>query len=340
MKTSSLLKKLVGCAACLGGLRYFIRKQTAIFTFHRVVTQHCYNTTHFQKSLLVTEKGFSRFLGWLQTNFTVIALADLARCEKDKSKKPYGIITFDDGWQDNYQHAFPALVREKLPATIFLSTHCLEGSSGFWWQDLGELLTDTSLSADLRQQIHSCMREHITFLPVGFDAFHEIDALIAHIKSHCAGQADGMCSALYTMADRSRKNRCLSWDQCREMSTHAITFGSHTLTHARLSTLTDSHLQQELSASKKEMLRQNIAAIDAICYPYGDYDRRVLEVANQLYHLGLTTNSGLVTSFTKQRLTLPRINITDPIISSRYLLQYRLLKAALNSIKNPLSSQQ
>ncbi|MFC1630892.1 polysaccharide deacetylase family protein [Pseudomonadota bacterium] len=45
-------------------------------------------------------------------------------------------ITFDDGFADNYTHAFPILVKHKIPATVFLASGCIE-STNHWMSQRG-----------------------------------------------------------------------------------------------------------------------------------------------------------------------------------------------------------
>lgn len=79
-------------------------------------------------SLNVSQEAFEKqmaFLSWHRYN--VISLLDLAQLLRDKKKIPPKtvVITFDDGYENNYTKAFPILKKYKLPATIFLVSNFL-----------------------------------------------------------------------------------------------------------------------------------------------------------------------------------------------------------------------
>src|SRR6266702_945333 len=56
------------------------------------------------------------------------------------------VLTFDDGYRDNYTHAF-ALARElQIPFTIFLVPGYVESGDYFWWQEGNRLVSRTQMS--------------------------------------------------------------------------------------------------------------------------------------------------------------------------------------------------
>lgn len=71
----------------------------------------------------------------------------------------------------------------------------------------------------------------------------------------------------------------LDWHQIREMHATGISFQSHTVNHADLTTLSDEVLRQELTASR-HMLQERLGeAVDHVAYPYGRFDARVQAAA-------------------------------------------------------------
>jgi peptidoglycan/xylan/chitin deacetylase (PgdA/CDA1 family) len=92
----------------------------------RVVTYHSVRPDgHGPRSSYVHPDDFAKQIGWLvQSGYRVVPLSDLADRLAAGQVIPerWACITFDDGYADNYQYAFPVLRHYGVPATVFLVT--------------------------------------------------------------------------------------------------------------------------------------------------------------------------------------------------------------------------
>lgn len=336
MKIKRFFKSAVGFGAGLGCLQYVLRNRTVIFMFHRVVDEEYYNRCTFQQSILITVPGFRSFLDWARNNFSIVPLSSFMDAYPPSfpaTPQPTAVITFDDGWVDNYDNAFPLLQKQKIPATIFLSTNYIGSSLGFWWQSLGETLTNPNLSQANRNRIRNYLDEKLELPGNRGNVFEAVDTAIETIKDKHPLQAEEITKDILETVGEKPVNQSLTWDQCREMSHHGIEFGSHTLSHPRLTQLDQAALTKELQDSKTQLYRNQINVVDAVCYPYGDCNETTLERAGNYYTLGVTTEKGLVDNKNHKPLSLPRINVPEKVAVNRFLMQYRLLKAALGKHK-------
>ncbi|QYS86268.1 polysaccharide deacetylase family protein [Flavobacterium oreochromis] len=57
----------------------------------------------------------------------------------EKNKKNALVITFDDGYADNYLNALPLLEKYQIPATIFICSYNINSNEEFWWDRLANL---------------------------------------------------------------------------------------------------------------------------------------------------------------------------------------------------------
>jgi glycosyltransferase involved in cell wall biosynthesis/peptidoglycan/xylan/chitin deacetylase (PgdA/CDA1 family) len=86
----------------------------------------CYHSVHASAPFASASPAmFADHLDWLTDNCDVVPLADLRDGGAD-SRRPRVAITFDDGYLDNFVHAFPMLAARGLPATFFLTAGLVE----------------------------------------------------------------------------------------------------------------------------------------------------------------------------------------------------------------------
>ncbi len=101
----------------LGLGRRLLGEQAVISVFHRVDDALAGNP------ISVTRAQFAGYLQFFAGHFDVIPLGDLLDRLKDgRSIAGAMVITFDDGYLDNYENAAPALARFGLPACFFLTS--------------------------------------------------------------------------------------------------------------------------------------------------------------------------------------------------------------------------
>lgn len=90
----------------------------------------CYHSIHPHKSFATaTPEQFKRHLDWLHTHCSIVPLGWVIEDSDNGSGRPSVAITFDDGYEDNYTYAFPALEEYQAAATIFLTVGALERDS-------------------------------------------------------------------------------------------------------------------------------------------------------------------------------------------------------------------
>jgi peptidoglycan/xylan/chitin deacetylase (PgdA/CDA1 family) len=197
------------------GFLAHLRGRALILMYHRVIARSEASSDFVQPSLYVAPDTFDRHLDFLTANFRIISLRDLrsqwVRGTLDPALR-YCVITFDDGWRDNYVHAYPLLRAYGAPATIFLPTSFIGTEDRLWFDRLGAALRGTRPDA-------------------------EIDALIERAKTMTHDDRRQLVADSEGKRARSSTRRFITWDQAREMSTHGISFGSHTCSHPSIWTV-------------------------------------------------------------------------------------------------------
>jgi peptidoglycan/xylan/chitin deacetylase (PgdA/CDA1 family) len=119
-----LLKKIIKIVVCnittYTGCQYITRSKSnkkglTILTYHSI-------SNEIEPDETVTPEEFERQLQYIEENYKVISLEEAIEYLQTDIGKISGsiVITFDDGYGDNYYNAYPLLKRHNFPATIFL----------------------------------------------------------------------------------------------------------------------------------------------------------------------------------------------------------------------------
>ena len=90
-----------------------------------------------------------RDMRFVKQHFCVLSIDELFRRWQGNGLDPrstYCVVTFDDGWRDNYVYAYPVLRRLGIPATIFLATRLVGTDEWVWPDKLAHLLRWSRLS--------------------------------------------------------------------------------------------------------------------------------------------------------------------------------------------------
>jgi peptidoglycan/xylan/chitin deacetylase (PgdA/CDA1 family) len=279
-------------------------RQHAILTFHRVRPAG-QPADPFDTCPSVSIEVFRSVLAHAREHFDCVPLRELV--DGYGGKAPAAAVTFDDGWRDNYELAFPILRELGIPATIFVTTGKIGNSEPFWQQRLGRMFRAAiaSPAGDAARALREVLdvRDGQTLTP---ELYHDTVVCWKRRKRvDCTDLVRRMESTTASGADDARQ--FLNAAEIRELAAAGIAFGSHTVTHRILPHYGRREIEWELSESKavlEDLLR---SPIDMLAYPDGQCSDSTLQCARAAgYRIGCTTrNRRLSTS--DDRLCLPRL---------------------------------
>jgi peptidoglycan/xylan/chitin deacetylase (PgdA/CDA1 family) len=247
------------------------RGTVIILSYHRVIDKWGDILEYSQPGMVVTASTFERQLAILKEHFEIVPLgALLADGNPARSAaRPRCVLTFDDGWRDNYELAFPILRRHDIAATIFLATDFIGTDRAFWHTELMYLLTSANLSSLLGDErafrgYPGPVRRHLKRLAKlnGAAGAHDLDPLIETVKALCDDDAIEELVQLLTNAAGVRRPLVpdrrffLDWDQVRAMAASGIEIGSHGCSHRILTRLPAVRAGDELIRSKIQIERR------------------------------------------------------------------------------------
>lgn len=261
----------------------------------------------------------------LADHFTVLPLEEaIPRLREGTLPPAAACITFDDGYRDNFDVAWPILKKFRLPATIFVATGFLDGGTMFNdaiaesvrrletgthdFSNFGVKETAISDIASRRQLIHS-LTQAIKYL--------EPDRR----QQLCDDLQGRLSSPLPT-------DLMMSSDQVRLLSQNGITIGGHTVHHPILAKVDNATAQQEIIANRDAIRDITDKIPRTFAYPNGKPNRdytldhaRMVESAG--YELAVSTAVAVATPGAN-RFQLPRFVANERNVAQMVARMWRM----------------
>ncbi len=237
------------------------RRNYQVLAYHRVGEASPYAVDRVPADL------FGRQMELLSRRFNVLTLTELVERSKTGDLPPNAVaVTFDDGYRDNYEYAYPVLKRYGMPATIFLATGCI-GTSGMPWHERVFSFMRTFPGGRLRSE----GEEHDLSGPSAKRDF--LERQIARLKTLDPDSRDrwidGIVSGNPNPQFAAIGRTMLSWDEVREMAQGGIEFGAHTVNHPILSRIPPDEAAREIHESKRQIEERLEGKVHAFAYPNG-----------------------------------------------------------------------
>jgi peptidoglycan/xylan/chitin deacetylase (PgdA/CDA1 family) len=287
-----------------------------ILAYHRVLDADPSDFAYDEGVISATTEAFYHQMDFVRRNFDVLTFRELHAIEMEGKDWPRRalIITFDDGYRDNYTQAFPVLRQMGLPATIFLATGHIGRSRLFWWDLIAYCVKHARRKVVTLQQVSSAPINLTT--PAGRQEatstiLRWVKQAPDEIKNRFLDRLGRDLDAV--VPDWLAGGMHLSWDEVKQMADSGIEFGSHTVTHPILTNVDPARLDEELIESKKTIEQQLGRDCTVLAYPVGgrqNYNESVKAAVQRAgYHYGVSYAVGVSAFCEYDRYDLPRIHV-------------------------------
>jgi len=293
----------------LGVFNKFINTPIGVaFMFHRIGVEESYRLPVHANLSIEIEK-LQKIVNEIKCTHNIIPLSELPKYIKLKSysKRPFAIFTFDDGYKDNYSLGFPFFKKNKIPFTVFLTSRFIGEKQPFNWPFILERIVASNTQIILPcNKVYRCVS-----IEDKCKTFYELKKWL--LTWNYADFENYFYECFYKNIQFKSdifEDNMMSWDDVREMHNSGwCEFGSHTVSHCRLASLTESEMLFEISQSK-DVIEQNIGEkINSISYPFGtttDFNNLSIELAAKVgYKVGFQSIGGVIRKYDKL-LSLPR----------------------------------
>jgi peptidoglycan/xylan/chitin deacetylase (PgdA/CDA1 family) len=284
-----------------------------VLTYHRVDEPDA--RPDLMPSLLsATPAAFADQMALVARHYEPVAMTDILAALERPALLPRRavLVTFDDGYLDFAEHAWPILRAAAIPVTLFVATsRSADPTRPFWWDRLWAAMTGTTRSEGLDTPIGA--------LPVGDPA--AVSTSLATIRTWLKGldhdaamaEVDTLVAALDAPPATVLGPAMLGWGELRRLAGEGVTLAPHTREHPLLDRVPIERAVAEIEGSRLDLEREigAVAAIPAaLAYPSGAHGGDAVEAARQAgMRLAFTTDRGGNDLRRADPLRLRRINV-------------------------------
>jgi peptidoglycan/xylan/chitin deacetylase (PgdA/CDA1 family) len=261
----------------------------------------------------------------LNVRFLSLEELETALAEKGKFSKPLVHFSFDDGYRDNFQYAFPVLKKYGIPFSIFVVSDFINNSQPFlWWYMVDHIISQN------KPIIFDKYNFGITANMYNKNSKEELFELLRNFLLDHVDENREYFEAILRSQCNDYKNlpETLCWDELNEMVASGLCeLGVHTKTHARSVKLSEEQMEQEVVNCMDAIFKHTGVISKWFAYPYGgisdigERDTITRMMKRSGIKLGLTTISNEL-RVDSNRYFLPRIFLNNS--SNLYTLKTRL----------------
>lgn len=238
--------------------------------------------------------------------------------------RPFACFTFDDGYRDNAEHAYPILSRHQVPFTVYVVPDFADGRGEIWWLALEEVVRrsrELELCRDGVPRRLACRTDD--------ERNRAFETLYWWLRRQPEDEARRLVRTLVEAAGFDLAELCrreiMSWQEVRALAADPlVTIGAHTLSHRALAHLHAAEAAREIAASMARIEHELGRPCRHFSFPYGDAasagEREFRLAAEAGAMTAVTTRKGLIRRPHGVRLTaLPRVSINGKFQRWRYV---------------------
>lgn len=320
-------------------LRPFVRRlwsrrppRALVLMYHRVA-----EVRSDPWGLCVSPARFAEHLEVLQRRGPCLRLEELVEALRNgQLPRRALVLTFDDGYADNYHHAKPLLERYGVPATFFLTTGLLGSQREFWWDELDRLILQPGR---LPERLRLTVEGKVRTWSLGEAACYSEEARRRHGAWRAWEEAPtkrhalycSLWEALYALPD-DRRQHVLSalrtWAGAPEggRRTHRvlsareaialaqgrhIEVGAHTVTHPPLALLSAASQRSEIQQSKAQLEQLLDRPVASFSYPHGRHAPETRSLVRQAGFASACTTAPVPVQPAADAFQLPRVQVQN-----------------------------
>lgn len=284
-----------------------------VLLYHRVCN---YETD--PQLLCVSPENFDAQIKYLVENFNVLTVEQFSRYYDNSEKIPINsiLLTFDDGYADNFEVALPILEKYSVQALFYICTGNINSDREFWWDEIERhiLLNDKfpkyfelkvngkifSCSNDINERVNVYQLLLPELRSMNVDQRSKAILILANLTGNCLPR---------------QTHRSMNWQELKAMNkSGSAIIGAHTVHHPSLAELSIEEQESEILYSRQELREKLEVEIQYFSYPFGtkqDYSKSTIEICKKAGFKLVASNFPYIANRKSNRYAFPRFLIRD-----------------------------
>jgi len=292
-------------------------QKLTVLAYHRIADIDKASYQFDDELISASINDFEFQVKYINKHYNPISMEQLINHINDRAELPTRplLITFDDGFDDNFHAAFPILKKHNVPATIFISTGFIEAIDTIWFDQLTALIlamNEQSIYLDELNKTYQLKNDKRSRYGAVAEILYDIKRIPDKDRLALITRLNDEFSLLKNKINY-QQSKMLTWDQIREMNKSVISFGSHTVNHPILTRLDEKSLNAELLESKSTIELELNTEILSISYPDGNseaFSSHIIErVKDAKYDVGFSYIAGINPIPLKNHFSIKRLHI-------------------------------
>jgi peptidoglycan/xylan/chitin deacetylase (PgdA/CDA1 family) len=307
-------------------LKPFVAGVGAILTLHHVRPPR---PGRFQPNRLleVTPRFLTSVVKYLRrSGVDLVSLDEMHRrlSEGDFARR-FVCLTFDDGYRDTMQWAYPILKEAGVPFAVYVPTSFPDRLGELWWLALEAVIARNDhigLQVGGRNQTFDCAT-----VAAKRSLYDELYWWLRALPTEAAMRAviNDLAACYHVDIAAFCEELCMSWPELADLAADPlVTIGAHTVSHSMLAKLPPDAVRSEMDLSRSIIEAALGKQPEHLSYPVGDSTSagpREFAIAAELgFKTAVTTRPGVLFRAHSRHLTaLPRISLNGEYQRLRYV---------------------
>lgn len=325
-----IIKKILAYTIYISGVYYvadklislFCEKGLYIFLYHRIAIRE---DQYYDHNLSVKRENFIKQLIFFKKKFHCISMTEATKLldRKPPIQQDFAVITFDDGYVDNFVYGIELFKEFGIKPTVYIAAGAMDKLAVLWT----DIIDGYMLNESLRKHVLNYFRiKQVTKIKTAKEIFEHAEKIKNKLKKLPYEEVMLLIENLgKEFNEKDFQRSLMKWEEVNVLKDLGVEIGSHTLNHVNLSAAETKELVKEVVNSKQLIQEKTGAVVTHFAYPYGKYwsfNNKVINCVKEHYQTAVTAIQG-INRLEDNVYTLKRIIISQD--ESLIVLKVRLL---------------